>query len=83
MFHGSTLDFWKSQLAAVVVLALMTGNHWPIAILQLAQAIMELTNWVEEQGAVEVSDNVCNALVAIDRNEEFTKTTLAMLMTQE
>jgi hypothetical protein len=51
--------------------------------LALEAAIMELTNWVEQRGAVEVAVNVRGALVAIDRNEEFIKMTLAMLMTPE
>ena len=48
--------------------------------LALEAAIMELTNWVEQRGAAEVADNVRGALVAIDRNEEFIKMTLAVMM---
>ena len=44
---------------------------------------MELSNWVEQRGAAEVAENVRGALVAIDRNEEFIKMTLAVLMTPE
>ena len=44
---------------------------------------MELTNWVEQCGSAEVADNVRGALVAIDRNEEFIKMTLAVLTTPE
>jgi len=47
--------------------------------LALEAAIMELTNWVEQRGAAEVADNVRGALVAIDRNEEFIKMTLAVM----
>jgi len=38
---------------------------------------------VEQQGAAHVADNVRGALEAIDRNEEFIKMTLAVLMTPE
>ncbi|MNI38684.1 hypothetical protein D3C73_928370 [compost metagenome] len=51
--------------------------------LALEAAIMELANWVEQRGAVEVAENVRGALVAIDRNEEFIKMTLAVMMTPE
>jgi len=51
--------------------------------LALEAAIMELTNWVEQRGAVDVADNVRGALDAIDRNEEFIKMTLAVMMTPE
>jgi hypothetical protein len=51
--------------------------------LALEAAIMELTLWVEQRGATEVADNIRGALVAIDRNEEFIKMTLAVLMTPE
>jgi len=51
--------------------------------LALEAAILELSNWVEQRGAVEVADNVRGALVAIDRNEEFIKLTLALMMTPE
>ncbi|MDD0985824.1 hypothetical protein [Pseudomonas shahriarae] len=46
--------------------------------LALEAAIMELTNWVEQQGGAEVADNVRGALDTIDRNEEFIKLTLAV-----
>lgn len=42
-----------------------------------------LSNWVEQQGSPEVSDNVLGALDAIDKNEEFIKLTLAVLMAPE
>lgn len=44
---------------------------------------MELSEWVEKHGGVEVAENVRGALVAIDRNEEFIKMTLAVMMTPE
>lgn len=51
--------------------------------LALEAAIMELANWVEMRGGVEVGENVRGALVAIARNEEFIKLTLAVLLTAE
>lgn len=51
--------------------------------LALEAAIMELTLWVEQCGSGDVANNVRGALVAIDRNEEFIKITLAVLMTPE
>lgn len=51
--------------------------------LALEAAIMELTNWVEQRGATDVAENVRGALEAIDRNEEFIKMTLAVMMTPE
>lgn len=51
--------------------------------LALEAAILELTLWVEQRGSAEVADNVRVALTAIDRNEEFIKMTLAVLMTPE
>ena len=44
---------------------------------------MELTLWVEQRGATEVGGNVRGALDTIDKNEEFIKMTLAVLMTPE
>lgn len=44
---------------------------------------MELSNWVEQGGAAEVADKVRGALDTIDKNEEFIKMTLAVLMTPE
>ena len=49
--------------------------------LSLEAAIMELTNWVEQQGGTEIADNVRGALDTIDRNEEFIKLTLAVFNT--
>ncbi|VVN09570.1 hypothetical protein [Pseudomonas fluorescens] len=51
--------------------------------LAIEAAIMEPTNWVEQRGAVDVAENVRGALDAIDRNEEFIKMTLAVMMTPE
>ncbi|VVN32156.1 hypothetical protein PS676_04873 [Pseudomonas fluorescens] len=51
--------------------------------LALEAAILELSNWVEQQGAAEVADNVRGALDTIDKNEEFIKLTLAVLMSPE
>ena len=51
--------------------------------LALEAAIMELTNWVEQRGSADVADNVRGALEAIDKNEEFIKMTLAVMMTPE
>jgi hypothetical protein len=51
--------------------------------LALEAAIMELANWVEQRGSADVADNVRGALEAIDRNEEFIKMTLAVMMTPE
>jgi len=44
---------------------------------------MELTLWVEQRGAAEIGGNVRGALETIDKNEEFIKMTLAVLMTPE
>ncbi|MGH8384911.1 MAG: hypothetical protein ACRESJ_05365 [Pseudomonas sp.] len=51
--------------------------------LALEAAIMELSEWVEKHGGAEVAENVRGAMVAIDRNEEFIKMTLAVMMTPE
>ncbi|VVN73788.1 hypothetical protein [Pseudomonas fluorescens] len=51
--------------------------------LALEAAIMELTNWVEQRGAADVAGNVRGALETIDKNEEFIKLTLAVLMAPE
>ncbi|MGX1086125.1 hypothetical protein [Pseudomonas sp. AP3_22 TE3818] len=51
--------------------------------LALEAAIMELSNWVEQRGSADVSDNVRGALEAIDKNEEFIKMTLAVMMAPE
>ncbi|EJM70608.1 hypothetical protein AN403_2957 [Pseudomonas fluorescens] len=49
----------------------------------LEAAIMELTIWVEQRGSAEVAGNVRGALQTIDKNEEFIKMSLAVLMTPE
>lgn len=51
--------------------------------LALEAAIMELSNWIEQHGAADVADNVRGALDTIDKNEEFIKMTLAVMMTPE
>lgn len=51
--------------------------------LALEAAILELTNWVEARGSADVADNVRGALEAIDKNEEFIKLTLAVLMSPD
>ena len=51
--------------------------------LALEAAIMELSNWVEARGSADVAENVRGALDTIDKNEEFIKMTLAMMMTPE
>ena len=51
--------------------------------LALEAAIMELTIWVEQRGAAEVAGNVRGALQTIDKNEEFIKMSLAVLMAPE
>ena len=51
--------------------------------LALEAAIMELSNWVEQHGAADVTDNVRGALNTIDKNEEFIRMTLAVMMTPE
>lgn len=44
---------------------------------------MELSNWVEQHGFADVADNVRGALETIDKNEEFIKMTLAVMMASE
>ncbi|WP_237882202.1 hypothetical protein [Pseudomonas sp. PGPR40] len=51
--------------------------------LALEAAILELSNWVEQHGSAEIADNVRGALEAINRNEEFIKMTLAVMMAPE
>jgi hypothetical protein len=52
-------------------------------LLAIEASIMELTNWVEQQGSAEVAENIRGALDTIDKNEEFIKLTLAVLMTPD
>ena len=49
----------------------------------LEAAIMELSNWVEQCGSADIADNVRGAMDTIDKNEEFIKMTLAVMMTPE
>ncbi|EJM94987.1 hypothetical protein PMI34_00980 [Pseudomonas sp. GM74] len=51
--------------------------------LALEAAILELSNWVEQRGSADVADNMRGALEAIDKNEEFIKMTLAVMMAPE
>ncbi|MNO83813.1 hypothetical protein D3C76_751370 [compost metagenome] len=51
--------------------------------LALEAAILELSNWVEQRGSADIADNVRGALEAIDKNEEFIKMTLAVMMAPE
>ncbi|WP_431078489.1 hypothetical protein [Pseudomonas siliginis] len=51
--------------------------------LALEAAIMELTLWVEQRGSADVAENVRSSLAALDRNEEFIRMTLAVLMTPD
>lgn len=44
---------------------------------------MELSNWVEQQGSIEVAENLRSTLDTLGRNEEFIKLTLAVLMTPD
>ena len=51
--------------------------------LALEAAIMELSNWVEARGSADVAENVRGALDTIDRNEDFIRLTLAVLLSPE
>ena len=51
--------------------------------LALEAAIMELTLWVEQRGSAEVAGNARGALQTIDKNDEFIKMSLAVLMAPE
>ncbi|WP_150753508.1 hypothetical protein [Pseudomonas fluorescens] len=51
--------------------------------LALEAAIMELTLWVEQRGSAEVAGNVRGTLQTIDKNEDFIKMSLAVLMSPE
>jgi hypothetical protein len=51
--------------------------------LALEAAILEISNWVETRGSADIADNVRAELDTIDKNEEFIKLTLAVLMTPE
>lgn len=41
---------------------------------------MEFSNWIEARGSADVAENVRGTLNTIDKNEEFIKLTLAVLM---
>lgn len=51
--------------------------------LALEAGIMELSNWVEQRGSSEIADNVRGAFAVMDRNEEFIKMALAVMMTPD
>ncbi|CAI8772180.1 GGDEF domain-containing protein [Pseudomonas sp. IT-P12] len=51
--------------------------------LALEAAVMELANWAEQHGAKDIAENVHVALDVIDRNEEFIKLALAVVMAPE
>jgi hypothetical protein len=51
--------------------------------LALEAAIMELTLWVDQRGSAVAAGNMRGALEAIDKNEEFIKMTLAVMMAPE
>ncbi|VVN92284.1 hypothetical protein [Pseudomonas fluorescens] len=51
--------------------------------LALEAAVLVLANWVEQRDNEEVGQNVRGALNTIDKNEEFIKLTLAVLMAPE
>jgi len=51
--------------------------------LALEVAILEISNGVEQRGSADVANNVRGALDTIDKNEEFIKLTLAVLMAPE
>ncbi|WP_347929788.1 hypothetical protein [Pseudomonas helvetica] len=51
--------------------------------LALESAILRLSNRVERSGSANAVDNLCGALDTTDRNEEFIKMALAMLMAAE
>jgi hypothetical protein len=44
---------------------------------------LELSNWVEQRGSADVADNVRGALEAIDKNVQFIKVTLSVMMAPE
>lgn len=44
---------------------------------------MEPPNWVGQNGYAEVADNVHGALEVLDKNEDFFKMTLAVMVTPE
>lgn len=48
--------------------------------LAVEAAIMQPTIWVEQRGAADVGGNVRGALETIDKNEELSNMTLAVMM---
>jgi len=48
---------------------------------KLCVGILVLSNWVEAHGSADIADNVRGELDTIDKNEEYNKPTLAVLMT--
>ncbi|MDD2052027.1 hypothetical protein NPS46_05625 [Pseudomonas putida] len=51
--------------------------------LALESAIVELSNWVEQQGSADIADHVRSTLDPLDHNHEFISMALAVLMTPE
>ena len=51
--------------------------------LALEAAILEISNWVEVRGSADVADNVRAELDTIDKNEEFIKMAIAVMLTPE
>ncbi|MCS3835625.1 hypothetical protein HNR03_000205 [Pseudomonas sp. JAI111] len=72
LFYGGTATPNSDMLPSL----LFKINQNQLAI---EAAIMELTIWVEQHGAVEVAGNVRGALEIISKNEEFINMTLAIL----
>ncbi|WP_263292589.1 hypothetical protein [Pseudomonas sp. GL-R-19] len=42
-----------------------------------------MSNWIERRGSADVADNARSAPEVIDRNEEFIKMTLALMIAPE
>lgn len=51
--------------------------------LALEAAILEISNWIGNQGPTELTENIRGALATIDKNEEYIKMTLAIIMEPE
>ena len=77
------MTIWKELLFLGGDLGVAQVKAFAAEELALEAAIMELTLWAEQLGATEVSENVRGSLSAIDKNEEFIKMTLAVMMTPE
>jgi hypothetical protein len=83
LFQPATLNFsWKITIPNS---DLLPSLQFKINENQsaLEAAILELSYWVEQRGAAEVAHNVRGALNTIDKNEEFIKLTLAVLMSPD